>query len=211
MLYEFDHQQIEAFTSGEVTDEFLMARIQAKDEAALATLYKRHTPLLRTVIARVVHNEHDVDDLLQEVFLELWNRADHYDEGKGKALGWIVTLARRRAIDRIRRRQAYARAEERLRLETEHEPQHVRHHGIEEDVNAADRAEIFKKLLAQLPVAQREALQLAYFRGMSQREIAAKTGIPLGTIKTRLELAVRKIRTAILSLGGQEEWSLSHA
>lgn len=211
MLYEFDHQQIEAFTAGEVTDEFLMARIQAQDEAALATLYKRHTPLLRTVIARVVHNEHDVDDLLQEVFLELWNRADHYDETKGKALGWIVTLARRRAIDRIRRRQAYARAEERLRLETEHEPQQVRHQGVEEDVNAADRAEIFQKLLAQLPVAQREALQLAYFRGMSQREIAAKTGIPLGTIKTRLELAVRKVRTAILSLGGQEEWSPSHA
>jgi RNA polymerase sigma-70 factor, ECF subfamily len=212
MLYEFDHQQIEAFTTGEATtDEILMARIQAKDEAALATLYKRHTPLLRTVIARVVHNEHDVDDLLQEVFLELWNRADHYDEGKGKALGWIVTLARRRAIDRIRRRQAYARAEERLRLETEHEPQQVRHQGVEEDVNAADRAAIFKKLLAQLPVAQREALQLAYFRGLSQREIAAKTGIPLGTIKTRLELAVRKIRTAILSMGGVEEWSLSHA
>lgn len=211
MLYEFDHQQIEAFTTSEVTDEFLMARIQAQDEAALATLYRRHTPLLRTVIARVVHNEHDVDDLLQEVFLELWNRADHYDESKGKALGWIVTLARRRAIDRIRRRQAYARAEERLRLETEHEPQQVRHQGVEEDVNAADRAEIFQKLLAQLPAAQREALQLAYFRGMSQREIAAKTGIPLGTIKTRLELAVRKIRTAILSLGGQEEWAPSHA
>ncbi len=212
MLYEFDHQQIESFVATtEVTDEQLMARIQAQDESALSTLYRRHTPLLRTVIARVVHNEHDVDDLLQEVFLELWNRADHYDEAKGKALGWIVTLARRRAIDRIRRRQAYARAEERLRLETEHEPQQTRHEGVEEDVNAADRAEIFQRLIATLPDAQREALDLAYFRGLSQREIAAKTGIPLGTIKTRLELAVRKIRTAILSLGGEQEWSLSHA
>ena len=211
MLYEFDHQQIESFLSTETTDEQLMARIQSQDEAALATLYKRHTPLLRTVIARVVHNEHDVDDLLQEVFLELWNRADHYDQAKGKALGWIVTLARRRAIDRIRRRQAYARAEERLRLETEHEPQQTRHQGVEEDVNAADRAEIFQRLLATLPAAQREALQLAYFSGLSQREIAAKTGIPLGTIKTRLELAVRKVRTAILSLGGQEEWSFVRA
>jgi len=219
MLYEFDHQQLQTFTapastdpaSTDTTDEQLMARIQSQDENALATLYRRHTPLLRTVISRVVHNEHDVDDLLQEVFLELWNRADHYDEAKGKALGWIVTLARRRAIDRIRRRQAYARAEERLRLETEHEPQQTRHQGVEEDVNAADRAEIFKKLLAALPAAQREALQLAYFRGLSQREIAAKTGIPLGTIKTRLELAVRKIRTAILSLGGEEEWSMAHA
>jgi RNA polymerase sigma-70 factor (ECF subfamily) len=211
MLYEFDHQHIESFVATEESDEQLMARIQARDEQALAALYRRHTPLLRTVIARVVHNEHDVDDLLQEVFLELWNRVDHYDQAKGKALGWIVTLARRRAIDRIRRRQAYARAEERLRLETEQEPQQTRHNGVEEDVNAADRAEIFQRLLATLPAAQREALQLAYFRGLSQREIAAKTGIPLGTIKTRLELAVRKIRTAILSLGGEEEWSMAHA
>lgn len=219
MLYEFDHQQIEALVTAtrpnssvsESTDEQLMALIQDRDEKALATLYRRHTPLLRTVISRVVHNEYDVDDLLQEVFLELWNRADHYDEEKGKALGWIVTLARRRAIDRVRRRQAYARAEERLRLETEHEPRQTRHQGVEEDVNAADCAEIFQRLLSTLPVAQREALQLAYYRGLSQREIAAKTGIPLGTIKTRLELAVRKIRTAILSLGGEEEWSMRHA
>jgi RNA polymerase sigma-70 factor (ECF subfamily) len=212
MLYEFDHQDLNHFTAvQEVTDEQLMGRIQARDDAALATLYRRHTALLRTVVARVVHNEYDVDDLLQEIFLELWNRADHYDEAKGKALGWIVTLARRRAIDKVRRRQAYARAEERLRLETEHLPQQTRHDGVEKDVNAADQAEIFQRLLATLPVAQREALHLAYYRGMSQREIAAKTGIPLGTIKTRLELAVRKVRTAIMSLGGVEEWSLAQA
>jgi len=220
MLYEFDHQQIETLVAAtrtdstaasESTDEQLMALIQDRDETALATLYRRHTPLLRTVISRVVHNEYDVDDLLQEVFLELWNRADHYDEEKGKALGWIVTLARRRAIDRVRRRQAYARAEERLRLETEHEPQQTRNQGVADDVHDADRAEIFQRVLSTLPAAQREALQLAYYRGLSQREIAAKTGIPLGTIKTRLELAVRKIRTAILSLGGEEEWAMSHA
>lgn len=211
MLYEFDTQQIAEVTQHEITDEQLMARIQARDDAALATLYRRHTPLLRTVVSRVVHNEHDADDLLQEIFVELWNRAAHYDEAKGKALGWMVTLARRRAIDRIRRRQAYSRAEERLRLETEHEPQQTRHEGVEEDVNAADRAEIFHRLLATLPEAQREALHLAYYRGLSQREIAAQTGIPLGTIKTRLELALRKIRTAILAVGGAEEWSMSHA
>jgi RNA polymerase sigma-70 factor (ECF subfamily) len=207
MLYEFDQQQIASFTSSEVTDEQLMARIKDHDEVALSAMYRRHTPILRTVISRVVHNESDVDDLLQEVFLELWNRAESYDEAKGKVLGWLVTLARRRAIDRVRRRQAYARAEERLRLETEHEPQMARFHGVEDDVDAADRAEVFRRLLSTLPEAQREALQLAYYRGLSQREIAAKTGIPLGTIKTRLELAVRKVRAAILSLGGAEEWT----
>ena len=210
MLYEFDHHHVASLTTSEVTDEQLMARVQARDETALASMYHRHTPILRTVISRVVHNESDVDDLLQEIFLELWNRAQSYDETKGKVLGWLVTLARRRAIDRVRRRQAYARAEERLRLETEHEPQMARFHGVEDDVNAADRSEVFRRLLAALPVAQREALHLAYYRGLSQREIAAKTGIPLGTIKTRLELAVRKIRTAILSLGGAEEWAPAH-
>lgn len=211
MLYEFDHQQIASLTTIDASDEQLMARIQARDDAALATLYKRHTPLLRTIVARVVHNDHDVDDLLQEIFLELWNRAASYEEGKGKALGWLVTLARRRAIDRIRRRQAYDRAAERMRLETSTEPDAGRYQGVEEDANATDRAEVFQRILATLPDAQREALQLAYYKGLSQREIAAKTGIPLGTIKTRLELAVRKVRAAILALGGEEEWSLLRA
>ncbi len=211
MLYEFDTQQIAEITQQETTDEQLMARIQSRDDAALAALYRRHTPLLRTVVSRVVHNEHDADDLLQEIFVELWNRAESYDEAKGKALGWMVTLARRRAIDKIRRRQAYSRAEERLRLETEHEPQQTRHEGVEDDVSAAERAEIFKRLMATLPPAQQEALHLAYYRGLSQREIAAQTGIPLGTIKTRLELAIRKIRTAILAIGGADEWSMAHA
>ncbi len=210
MLYEFDQQQTATFTTSEPTDEQLMAGVQGADETALATLYKRHTPLLRTVISRVVHNDHDVDDLLQEIFIELWNRAASYDEAKGKALGWMVTLARRRAIDKVRRRQAYARAEERLRLEKEQEPLPARSHQTEDEANAADRAEIFQRLLTTLPEAQREALHLAFYCGLSQREIAAKTGIPLGTIKTRLELAVRKMRAAIMALGGAEEWSLAH-
>ena len=101
MLYEFDSQQTTAIlTPEEPTDEQLMAEIQGGGETALATLYRRHTGLLRTVVSRVLQNDHDVDDLMQEIFIELWNRAASYDVAKGKALGWMVTLARRRAIDR---------------------------------------------------------------------------------------------------------------
>jgi RNA polymerase sigma-70 factor (ECF subfamily) len=210
MFHEFD-QHSATLTTDEPTDEQLMASIQGGDEKALATLYRRHTPLLRTVISRVVHNDHDVDDLLQEIFIELWNRASSYHEEKGKPLGWIVTLARRRAIDKVRRRQAYARAEERLRLEKEQDPLPERSHGVEDEANASDRTEVFQRLLATLPEAQREALHLAFYCGLSQREIAAKTGIPLGTIKTRLELAVRKMRAGIMAIGGAEEWSLARA
>ncbi len=189
------------------TDEEIMARIQQQDETALNVLHQRHAGLLRTVISHVVNNEQDVDDLIPEVFLELWNQAGHYDETKGKALGWMVTLARRRAIDRLRRRQAYARAAERLRNEIEPTP--AASDCVEDDVIASDTRDILQRIVSRLPDAQRDAIQFAYYQGLSQREIAAQTGIPLGTIKTRIELAVSKVRSAVLALGGRSAWRSS--
>ena len=189
--------------SADPTDEELMTRIQAGDDHAIAILYRRHTALLRTVVGRILHHESDVDDQLQDVFLELWRQAAHYDVEKGKALGWIVTLARRRAIDRRRKKQTSFRAQERFRAEPEAAP----HEGADEQASASEAAEIFHRVIGTLPVAQREALHHAYFRGLSQREIAAQTGIPLGTIKTRLLLALRKVRAAITARGGADEWT----
>lgn len=205
MLYSFDHTQLKE-VSPEVSNEYLMGQIKKHDESALAELYKRHVPMLRSVIGRIMNNEGDIDDLIQEVFLELWNRAENYSEEKGKALGWIVTLARRRAIDRLRKKQAYFRAEERLRLE----PTASLHHSVDEEACAGELTGIFNNLFAQLPEPQREALHLSYYCGMSQREIAAKTGIPLGTIKTRIELALRKVRSSVLAMGDFREWNPVH-
>jgi RNA polymerase sigma-70 factor, ECF subfamily len=210
MLYSFENPQLEnqsAVSSTEPTDEELMAQVQARDERAIAVLYRRHTPLLRTIISRVLNNDCDVDDQLQEVFLEVWRLASHYDPEKGKALGWIVTLARRRSIDKLRKKQAYFRAQERLREEPEPTP----HNGADEEVAASDTARIFNGVLATLPPAQQDALRLAFYRGLSQREIAARTGIPLGTIKTRLELGLRKVRSAVVALGGAGEWTHARA
>lgn len=184
-----------------------MTSIQAQDEAALGTLYRRHAALLRTIVSRVINNDSDTDDLLQEIFCEVWRLAAHYSEEKGKALGWLVTLARRRAIDKLRKKQAYQRAEDRLRVETEHDITGGERHGADDDAVASDRAEILQRVINTLPEAQRDALVMAFYRGMSQRQIAAQTGIPLGTIKTRLDLAVRKVRSAILTLGGTGEWA----
>jgi RNA polymerase sigma-70 factor (ECF subfamily) len=189
------------------TDEELMARIQARDDRAIAVLYRRHTSLLRTVVGRILNNDWDVDDLLQEVFLEVWRQAARYNEQKGKALGWIVTLARRRAIDKVRKNQTYFRARERLHQE----PEPVPHQSVDLEVAATDTANIFTRVIATLPVAQREALDFAFYRGFSHREIAARTGIPLGTIKTRLELGLRKVRTAIVALGGRGEWAFAQS
>lgn len=204
MLYSFDHQRFETrpqISPDDLTDEQLMENIQRGDESALALLHRRHHALLRTIFNRIISNEHDVDELVQECLLEVWRRAENYNPEKGKALGWIVTLARRRAIDRLRRKSAYWRAQDRFRLECETESASAMHCGADEEAAQDDTAAVVARLIRNLPEAQQEAVQLAYFRGMSQRQIAAHTGIPLGTIKTRLELAMRKLRSAALAFG----------
>jgi RNA polymerase sigma-70 factor (ECF subfamily) len=174
----------------------LMQRIQAEDPDALSDLYDRYNGILKALILRVVHNEAEADDLLQEVFMEIWNQAKNFSAQKGKPLGWMVTLARRRAIDALRKKQAYSRAEERLQLETEQQP--ARSHNVTEtEVHSGDTRVLMNKVLSSLPEAQRKTIELAFFYGMSQREIAANTNTPLGTVKTRLELGLKKIYDAL--------------
>ena len=180
-----------------VGDETLMARIQERDPTSLAALYDRYSGILKSLIMGVIHNDAEADDLLQEIFMEIWNQAAHYSAQKGKPLGWIVTLTRRRSIDRLRKKQAYARAEERLQNETEQQPDAWVHNSTEDDIEISDTRRLILGILKNLPPAQREAIDLAFYHGMSQREIAAKTGIPLGTIKTRLELGLKKISEAL--------------
>jgi len=188
--------------SPELTNEQLMCRLNSRDDKALEELYRRHVPMLRGIISRILNNEGDIDDIVQIVFLELWNRSEHYSAEKGQALGWIITLARRRAIDKLRRKQAYFRASERMRLE----PATNVSHSAYKDVHARELSGIFRKFMSQLPAPQREALHLSYYCGLSQREISTKSGIPLGTIKTRLELAVKKISNAVLAFDDFKGW-----
>ena len=178
-------------------DETLMAQIQERAPEALAALYDRYSGILKSLIMGVIHNDAEADDLLQEIFMEIWNQAAHYSAQKGKPLGWIVTLTRRRSIDRLRKKQAYARAEERLQNETEQQPEAWVHNSTEDDIEVSDTRRLILGILKNLPPAQREAIDMAFYHGMSQREIAAKTGIPLGTIKTRLELGLKKISEAL--------------
>jgi RNA polymerase sigma-70 factor (ECF subfamily) len=180
----------------DLTDEQLMAMLQQRDPVALEYLYDRHSAIVKSLGMKVVHNEAEAEDLLQEIFMEIWNRASGYDPAKGKPLGWIVTLARRRAIDRLRKCQSHCRAEDRLRDEVEQQPESWTT-DPEEDFVMADIRETLRKLIRTLPEAQQQAIELAFYQGMSQREIAAHTGIPLGTIKTRLELGLKKMTVAL--------------
>jgi RNA polymerase sigma-70 factor, ECF subfamily len=185
---------------GAPSDLDLMQAIQAEDPDALAQLYDRYNGILKALILRVVHNEAEADDLLQEIFMEIWNQAKNFSAQKGKPLGWMVTLARRRAIDGLRKKQAYARAEERLQSETEQQPDAWVHNATEEAIILGDTRVLMRKVIDGLPPAQQQAIDLAFFQGMSQREIAAKTNTPLGTVKTRLELGLKKIYDGLKEL-----------
>jgi RNA polymerase sigma-70 factor (ECF subfamily) len=184
----------------ECADEVLMEAIQARRPEALETLYDRYSGILKALIMRIIHNETEADDLLQEIYMEVWNQAHNFSAAKGKLLGWMVTLTRRRAIDRLRKRQAYARVEERLQHETEQQPEAWVHNTTQEDILLSDTREILLQAIKNLPPAQKEAIEFAFFKGMSQREIAAHTNIPLGTIKTRLELGLKKISEGLKGL-----------
>ena len=185
---------------GAPSDLDLMLAIQAEDPEALSQLYDRYNGIMKALILRVIHNEAEADDLLQEIFMEIWNQAKNFSAHKGKPLGWMVTLARRRAIDGLRKKQAYARAEERLQSETEQQPDAWVHNATEEEITFSDTRVLVRRVIDSLPPPQQQAIELAFFRGMSQREIAANTNTPLGTVKTRLELGLKKIYDGLKEL-----------
>jgi RNA polymerase sigma-70 factor (ECF subfamily) len=185
---------------GAPTDVDLMLGIQAGDADALSQLYDRYNGIVKALILRIIHNDSEADDLLQEVFMEIWNQAKNFSAEKGKPLGWMVTLTRRRAIDALRKRQAYARAEERIQAEPEQQPLAWVQNVTEDEIHAGDTRVLMAKVINSLPEAQQQVIELAFFQGMSQREIASHTNIPLGTVKTRLELGLKKIYDGLKEL-----------
>jgi RNA polymerase sigma-70 factor (ECF subfamily) len=185
---------------GAPSDVDLMLGVQSGDADALSQLYDRYNGIMRALILRIIHNETEADDLLQEVFMEIWNQAKNFSAEKGKPLGWMVTLTRRRAIDALRKKQAYARAEERLQAQPEQQPLAWVQNATENDIEAGDIRALMAKVINSLPEAQQQVIELAFFQGMSQREIASHTNIPLGTVKTRLELGLKKIYDGLKEL-----------
>ena len=183
-----------------ICDEMLMEEITRRQQRALKELYARYARSLRALIGSVVHEESEADDVLQESFLQIWREAHNYSPKAGKPLGWVITIARRRAIDRVRRRDSYRRAKQRFENETRPQAQTPRTGGTEAEVAQSDLRQFLGRQMAALPPVQREAVELAYFRGMSQREIAATTNTPLGTVKTRLQLGLRKLTQCIRPL-----------
>lgn len=195
MLYTFDSGALLAVQH--LTDEELMRAITRKDQRAFNELHRRHSAALCSVVNRIVHDEFASEDVVQEIFIDLWESAGRYSETKGKVAGWLTTISRRRAIDRLRKIQCRQRAHDRLESDLEKQPTAWTHTRIESDIEASELQRILAGMIERLPKAQRDAVHWAYYDGMSQREIAAQMQIPLGTIKTRLDLAIRKLSGAV--------------
>jgi RNA polymerase sigma-70 factor (ECF subfamily) len=191
---------------GTIGDYTLMENLVRQKPEALAKLYGRYRDLLRHVVLQIVHDDADADDVLQEVFFQLWTRPEIYCAAKGKPMGWLLILSRRRAIDCVRRRNTYRRVAERFEI-AQRNPHKQAQRDLSADRQACrgDLREYLTTLMAQLPPAQQIVVEQSFFGGLSQRQIAAALGLPLGTVKTRMELGLRKLANAATPCRAQIE------
>ncbi|MDQ3687831.1 MAG: sigma-70 family RNA polymerase sigma factor [Acidobacteriota bacterium] len=170
-------------------DTELIRRVALGDGQAFASLYDRHSPQLFGLLLRILHNRAEAEDVLQEVFLQVWLSAADFDEARGHPFAWLVILTRSRAIDRIRALSARQRAA----VESQREAFQWDFSDACEDAIKSEQGRIVREALAALPDKQRRALQLAYFEGLCQSQIAARLGVPLGTVKTQTHSGLAKL------------------
>jgi RNA polymerase sigma-70 factor, ECF subfamily len=176
-----------------LADEALAERLGGGDVGALEQLYERHSRAVFSLALKLLAEREAAEEIVQETFLKLWQRPDAYSPERGRLIAWLLGVAHHRAVDRLRRRrleQRYGASQQALEpVVSDGDPV--------DDVLRSLRGEAVARALRELPTAQRIAVELAYLRGMTQVEIATALGEPLGTVKTRLRLAMQKLRGSI--------------
>ena len=181
------------------TDAMLLRQVLERRPQALADLYDRHAPTLLALARRIlasIGGMSDAEEVLQEVFLHVWNNAARYDAGRSSVSTWLVLITRSRAIDRLRNRKVVERVHEAAHQEDR--AGHASPEGVE-SVFFRERRQRVKSELDKLPPEQKQVLEMAFYEGLSQSEIAERAGLPLGTVKTRTLLAMKKLRGALRS------------
>ena len=171
-------------------DVELVTRLQKRDPHALAELYDRYGRLAYSLILRVVRDGAIAEDLVQETFLRVWNRVQGFDAGRGSIGPWLLAVARNRAIDYLRS----AGGRERNALEFEETDHPALYTDMEHDLLVSDGARRVKAAMERLPSNHRQVIELAYFEGLSQTEMAERMGQPLGTVKTWVRTALQSLR-----------------
>ncbi|MCA1632455.1 MAG: sigma-70 family RNA polymerase sigma factor [Acidobacteria bacterium] len=180
-------------------DAQLLYAVARGDERAFAALYDQYSSILFGLMLRILHSRPEAEDVLQEVFLQVWQQAPSFDASRGRPFTWLVTLARSRAIDRLRatgsrERTAQKSGEEAPRIEEE---------AADVALLRDEEGAVVRRALGELSEEQRSTLMLAYLDGMSQTEIAEKTGQPLGTVKTRTRAGLKKLQGLLSNTFGQ--------
>ena len=176
------------------SDEALMFGLVSRDVGALETLYDRYSTLVYSVALRVLADRGLAEDIVQEVFLQLWRRPNSYDAAHGRFVAWLASVARNRSIDELRRRSRRMRIEEPGEDTSEQIPTQDRTADPQQEAVLEEERAAVRAAMDVLPPEQRRVLQLAYFGGLTQVEIARYTGYPLGTVKTRVRLGMQKLR-----------------
>ncbi len=195
MLVEMVIDGVDVREDGSSADRVaeLLVRIAGGDDGAFGSLYDMLSSRVYGLILRVLVDRAQSEEVLQEVFLEVWQSAGSFVPNKGQGRSWVLTIAHRRAVDRVRSAQAAGERDVRAGLRDLHTPSVA----VDEQVELRIESRRVARALETLPEQQREALTLAYFGGYSQSEIAAMSGTPLGTIKTRMRDGLSRLRTEL--------------
>lgn len=188
---------------GDAVDADLVARMARGDIQAAQELYRRLSPLVYSLASQIAVLDEDAEEILIESFLQAWLQADRYDPARATVTGWVMNIARSRALDQLR---AHRRWEKRKEMTAEPSgtfPRHPPRDPEHEAMRSEERTRLHRAI-ASLAPDQRRAVELAYFAGLSHSEIAESLGQPLGTVKTRLRLAMKKIRSALADVDSVE-------
>ena len=178
----------------------LRRRLAARDESALAELYDQLSPWVLGLAYKILRDDDEAGEVVGDVFLQVWTNIQQHDASRGPLVPWILSIARNRALDLLRRRQRWWRKAERWERERETEEVAPTPNSAEAAVPGWPVHREVHAALAALPVEQREVVLLAYFEGLSHSEIAARTKIPLGTVKTRLRVGQQKLADGLRHL-----------
>ncbi len=172
-------------------DSALVEQMMAGDENALSALYDRYSGMLFAMLVRILKDTSAAEEVLQDLFLQLWRNAARFDAARGSLPAWLVVIGRNRAISRLRGSQQHEVQEDGETFSMDAVPSPG---NIEDEVWRAQMRERLRNAMATLPGEQREAVELAYFEGMTQTEIAARTNTPLGTVKSRVRAAMQSLK-----------------
>jgi len=168
-----------------VSDMHLVSGIRAGDQSAMSELYDRYSKVVYAVALRILQNAQSAEDLLQDIFLQLWRNPGAFDASRGSMAAWLAVISRNRAIDRLRQRRPETDIEECIVAGTHDLAEETEHNLVVEKV---------RQVLAQMNPDYRKVLELAFFQGLTHNDIAEKTGQPLGTVKTRIRAGLQQLR-----------------